>query len=78
MTMAGASWIVGGLVVAALEMLAPGFFLLWVGLAALGTGVLAEVAGMGAQGQFAVFVGLTAVLVMAWGCGCGGASWSMP
>ncbi len=63
----GVVWMLGGLAVAALEMLAPGFFLLWVGLAALGTGVLAEVAGMGAQGQFAVFVGLTAVLVMGMG-----------
>jgi membrane protein implicated in regulation of membrane protease activity len=62
---AGAVWMVGGLAVAALEMLAPGVFLLWIGLAALGTGVAAELAALGGEGQLAVFVGLTAALVAA-------------
>ena len=60
----GAVWMLAGLFIAALEMLAPGFFLLWVGLAALGTGVVAEAGGVGLEGQFAVFVGLTAALVV--------------
>jgi membrane protein implicated in regulation of membrane protease activity len=59
----GAVWMLGGLLVAVLEMLAPGFFLLWVGLAALGTGVVATVSGLGPEPQFAVFVVLTATMV---------------
>ncbi|MBB3595461.1 hypothetical protein FHX08_005873 [Rhizobium sp. BK529] len=34
------SWWVAGLVLLAAEMLVPGFFLVWIGLAALGVGVL--------------------------------------
>ena len=59
----GALWILTGLLLAALEMVAPGFFLLWIGLAALGTGAVATVATFGVEAQFAVFVGLTTVLV---------------
>jgi len=70
MTMAGASWIVGGLVVAALEMLAPGVFLLWIGMGALAAGVVTEVLGLGWHGQLGTFVGATLVLV-------GVAAWRM-
>lgn len=63
MTMAGASWIVGGLVVAALEMLAPGVFLLWIGMGALVAGVVTEVLGLGWHGQIGVFVVATLALV---------------
>ena len=59
----GAIWMVAGLLLAALEMLAPGVFLLWIGLAALGTGVAAELAGIGWQAQIVLFVALTAALV---------------
>jgi len=34
------SWWVAGLVLLAAELIAPGFFLVWIGLAALGVGVL--------------------------------------
>ena len=59
----GAIWILVGLLLAALEMVAPGFFLLWIGLAALGTGVIATLSGVGVEAQFGVFVALTALLV---------------
>ena len=63
----GAMWMVGGLVLAALEMLAPGFFLLWIGLAALGTGAATELAGLGEPGQVGLFVALAVVLAGAIG-----------
>lgn len=59
----GAIWMVAGLILAGLEMLAPGVFLLWIGLAALGTGAAAELGGFGWHGQLALFVLLTALLV---------------
>lgn len=65
MTLAGASWIVGGLVVAALEMLAPGAFLLWVGMGALVAGVATELFGLSWHWQIGVFVAATLVLVAA-------------
>lgn len=75
MTLAGASWIVGGLVVAALEMLAPGVFLLWIGMGALVAGVVTEMAGLfggrlGWPGQVGVFVVATVGLV-------GAAAWRL-
>ncbi len=59
----GAIWMVAGLVLAGFEMLAPGVFLLWIGLAALGTGVAAELGGFGWTAQVVLFVALTAALV---------------
>ncbi|MDO9708516.1 NfeD family protein [Paracraurococcus lichenis] len=46
----GLIWILGGLLLLAAELALPGIFLLWVGLAAIGTGffVLAAVPGLGA------------------------------
>ncbi len=45
----GLIWILGGLLLLAAELMLPGFFLLWVGVAAIGTGifVLATVPGFG-------------------------------
>ena len=60
---AAAVWIVAGLLGAALEMLAPGVFLLWIGLAAVLTGVAAELLSLDWHGQLAAFVVLTAALI---------------
>ena len=60
---AGETWIIAGLLGCAAEMLAPGVFLLPIGLAAVGAGAAAELAGLGWGGQVGVFVGLMAVLV---------------
>lgn len=59
----GAIWMVAGLAMAALEMLAPGVFLIWIGLAALGTGAATELAGFDWPAQIALFVVLTATLI---------------
>ncbi len=58
-----AAWMVGGLVLAALEMVAPGVFLLWVGLAAIGAGAAAGLMDLDWPGQIAVFVALALLLV---------------
>lgn len=54
-------WLVGGLGLLALELLVPGVYLVWVGLAALLTGLLAFVVPLPAElASFAVFtVGAT-------------------
>lgn len=49
-------WWVLGLVLVVIEMVAPGFFLLWIGLAAGVTGVILAIApGLGWQEQFLIF-----------------------
>ncbi len=54
-------WWVLGLVLVVIEMVAPGFFLLWIGLAAGVTGlILMIVPGIGWQAQFLIF-GLLAI-----------------
>lgn len=60
---AGAWWIVAGLLGCAAEMVVPGAFLLPIGLAACGTGVLTSVAGLGGAGQAASFAAPTSALV---------------
>lgn len=68
---ASAIWAIAGLVIAALEMLMPGFFLIWIGLAALGTGaateLLAPFFALGREAQIAFFIALTALLIAAIG-----------
>lgn len=65
----GALWIAAGLALAGLDMLAPGVFLLWIGLAALGTGLAAELARAAGpfplawHSQLALFTVLTAALI---------------
>ena len=58
-----ALWIVAGLVLGAAEMVAPGVFLLWIGLAACGTGALTFAFGLDGHGQLAAFAVLAVVLV---------------
>jgi hypothetical protein len=50
-TLAALAWLAGGLALLVAEVLLPGAFLMWLGLAALGTGgaVLAGLAGFGPQ-----------------------------
>ena len=52
----------GGLILAALEMVVPGAFLLWIGLAAAGTGLL-TLLGIGLHWQVVAFLLLAAVLI---------------
>lgn len=54
----------GGLLLLA-ELVVPGAQLVWLGLAALATGVLAPLSGLGWQGQLVLFAGLAVVAVLA-------------
>jgi inner membrane protein len=54
-------WLVVGLVLLTLEILAPGVFLMWLGLAALGTGLATLSAGIGFELQVVIFGVLTAI-----------------
>ena len=60
---AGAIWVVAGLVLAALEMVHPGVFLLPIGGGAVAAGLLTAALGFGWHGQIAAFVGCTLLLV---------------
>lgn len=61
----GWAWIVLGLVLVGGEMLAPGVFLLWLGLAALVTGAVVGLTGMAWQGALLVFAALAVASVLA-------------
>jgi inner membrane protein len=58
-------WIVLGLVLVGGEMLAPGVFLLWFGLAALLTGIAVGLTGVGWQSALLVFAALAIACVLA-------------
>ena len=51
----GAVWLVAGLLLGALELVLPGYFLLWVGLGACGTGLLTVAVAFGWPWQLAAF-----------------------
>ena len=52
-------WIIAAVALAAAEIVAPGFFLVWLGGAALLTGVATAVLGLDPTWQFAVFVAVS-------------------
>jgi hypothetical protein len=54
-------WVLAGLLVSAAELLLPGAFLFWVGLAAVGTGFALAAFALSFGWQVAVFVGLLAL-----------------
>ena len=58
-------WMIGGVVLLIAELIAPGFFLVWVGAAAIITGLFALLFDIGAAGQLALFVLYTAIAVYA-------------
>lgn len=57
-------WIVLGLVLVGAEMLAPGVFLLWLGLAALLTGAVVGLTALAWQGAWLIFAGLAVACVL--------------
>ena len=62
--MSGVSaWIVAGLVLGVAELIAPGYFLLWIGIACVGTGAIEAASGLSLQGQLGVFAVLALALV---------------
>ena len=48
-------WMIGGIVLLIAELIAPGFFLMFIGAAAIGTGLLALFLPIGLALQFATF-----------------------
>lgn len=57
-------WMSLGLVLGIAEIIAPGFYLIWIGLAAILTGLIAFT-GMGLVAQFLCFAVLTVLLIVA-------------
>jgi membrane protein implicated in regulation of membrane protease activity len=56
----GAVWLVTGFAVCAAELIHPGVFLLWIGLAAVGAGAATWMAGLAFNWQVGVFLVLLA------------------
>jgi hypothetical protein len=57
------TWVIVGVVLLALELAAPGAFLLWFGVAAIAVGALALLVAVPWQAQLMLFVLLASVLV---------------
>lgn len=60
------SWVVGGLVMLALELVVPGGIFLWLGLSAVVTGILAALVVIGWPLQFLIFGVLAIASVAIW------------
>jgi membrane protein implicated in regulation of membrane protease activity len=58
------SWIIGGLLLMAVEVLAPGAFMLWLGLAAIATGLVAFVTPLSMEVAALVFAGFAIISVL--------------
>ena len=59
------NWLIAGVVLLGLEVLAPGNIFVWFGVAALLTGAIAFVADLGWQAELIVFVVLAVILALA-------------
>ena len=59
------SWWIVGFVLLALEIVVPGVFFLWLGIAAVITGTIALIVPLSWTIQFAIFAGLSLVLAIA-------------
>jgi membrane protein implicated in regulation of membrane protease activity len=57
-------WLIGGVVLLIAEVIAPGFFLLFIGAAAMATGLFTLLFDLGLGPQLALFVVYTALAVM--------------
>jgi membrane protein implicated in regulation of membrane protease activity len=58
-------WAIGGILLLIAEVIAPGFFLIFVGAAAVATGVFTLLFGLGVTAQLVLFALYTALAVMA-------------
>ena len=58
-------WLAAGVTLLAAEMPVPGLYLMWLGLAALGTGAVTLAAGLPLRAEVAVFAALAALSVAA-------------
>ena len=59
----GWSWAIAGVILLTAEVIAPGFFLFFVGVAAIATGLFTQALGLGTVGQVILFVLFTALTV---------------
>ena len=57
-------WMIGGVLLLIAEIIAPGFFLLFIGAAALATGAFALLFGLGTAAQLALFALYSLIAVM--------------
>jgi membrane protein implicated in regulation of membrane protease activity len=58
-------WLIGGVMLLIAEVIAPGFFLVFIGAAAIATGLFTELFDLGAAPQFALFALYAVLAVMA-------------
>ena len=58
-------WLIGGILLCAAEAVAPGLFLLWLGVAAIATGVLLAVLDLSFAWSLIIFGGLSVGAVLA-------------
>lgn len=59
-------WFILGLVLLGIEVFAPGFFMLWLGFAAIATGLVVLALPIPWQAEFAIFGVLALVALLAW------------
>ncbi len=57
-------WLTGGVILCALEALAPGMFMLWLGVAAIATGLVLTVVSLNFAWSLLIFCGFAAVTVI--------------
>ena len=60
------AWIVGGVILLALELVVPGGIMVWLGVAAIITGLAAFLQLIGWPLQFLLFGGLSLLLIFGW------------
>jgi membrane protein implicated in regulation of membrane protease activity len=60
-------WLIGGVLLLIAEIVAPGFFLMFVGVAAIATGLLALVLPIGVPVQLGLFAVLAIAITRVWG-----------
>ena len=60
------SWVVAGLVLLALELVVPGGFLLWMGVAAVLTGIVSALIAIAWPVQFLIFGALAIASIVLW------------
>lgn len=57
-------WMIGGVILLATEILVPGVFLVWIGIAAVVTGLFAMLFGIGVPGQLGLFALYSVIAVL--------------
>ena len=57
-------WMIGGVILLATEILVPGVFLVWIGIAAVVTGLFAVLFGIGVPGQLGLFALYSVIAVL--------------